>query len=115
MTNQRETTEPLRLWLDDERPAPEGWVWCRSVNAAISLLSCAPVSYASLDHDLGDYRYDGGDGTAFVDWMAENDCWPSDGVSVHSANPVGRQTMIATINRYAPYPGVHASVPQALG
>ena len=24
----------MRFWIDDVRPAPEGYVWCKSVNAA---------------------------------------------------------------------------------
>ena len=24
----------MKLWIDDVRPAPEGYVWCKSVNAA---------------------------------------------------------------------------------
>lgn len=24
----------MKLWIDDVRPAPEGYVWCRSVNGA---------------------------------------------------------------------------------
>jgi len=105
--------EKVLLWLDDIRPAPKGWVWCRSANAAISLLTCTRVAYASLDHDLGDFFSDGGDGTAVVDWLAENDCWPTEGISLHSANPVGRSTMAVTVNRYAPYRAALAEVPTA--
>ena len=25
----------MKLWIDDVRPAPEGYVWCKSVNEAI--------------------------------------------------------------------------------
>ena len=24
----------MKIWLDDIRPAPEGYVWCKSVNIA---------------------------------------------------------------------------------
>ena len=24
----------MKLWIDDVRPAPEGYVWCKSVNEA---------------------------------------------------------------------------------
>lgn len=92
-----------RLWLDDVRSAPEGWVWVRSVNAAIDVLQAGDVVEASLDHDLGDFAGDGGDGSGVVDWMAEHGCWPADGVRVHSANPVGRERMLGVIARYGPY------------
>ena len=28
----------MKLWIDDVRPAPDGYVWCKSVNRAINLL-----------------------------------------------------------------------------
>lgn len=52
-----------RLWLDDLRPAPTGWVHARSVKAAIEILESQPASIASLDHDFGTHAGDGGDGT----------------------------------------------------
>ena len=91
------------LWLDDVRPAPAGWTHVRSVNAAVRELSSGSVVRASLDHDLGDYEADGGDGIKVLDWMAEHDVWPAEGVTVHSANPVGRDRMLVTIRRYGPY------------
>lgn len=91
------------MWLDDVRPAPTGWTHVRSVNEAVDLLRSAEVIEASLDHDLGDYAHDGGDGYRVTDWMAEHDRWPVGGVRCHSANPVGRARIEATIARYAPY------------
>jgi hypothetical protein len=35
--------------------------------------------------------------------MAEHDIWPRDGIHVHSANPVGRDRILGTVNRYGPY------------
>lgn len=95
---------PIRLWLDDIRPAPPGWVHTHSVHAAIEVLAGSPVTVASLDHDLGVHVVNGGDGTALVDWMAEHNIWPSEGIRVHSFNPIGSQNMLRTIDRYSPYP-----------
>src|SRR6185437_12843533 len=67
------------------RPAPDGYVHAHSVNEAIHLLVDGRCTHASLDHDLGDYTEDGGEGYALVIWMAENDCWPSKGIRIHSA------------------------------
>lgn len=94
----------MKLWLDDVLAPPDGWVHARSVNAGIALMSGTGVTVASLDHDLGDYASDGGDGVRLVDWMAEHDTWPSQGIRVHSANPVGAAAMLRTIDRYSPYP-----------
>lgn len=93
----------VRLWLDDVRPAPEGWVHVFSVNGAIEVLEAHPVDMASLDHDLGTHAGNGGDGTALVDWMAEHEVWPSQGIRVHSYNPIGAKNMLRTIDRYSPY------------
>ena len=53
----------MKIWLDDIRKAPEGYVHCHSVNEAISVIKHAkePVELLDLDHDLGDYAVDGGD------------------------------------------------------
>lgn len=93
----------MKLWLDDVRTPPDGWVHATSVNEAKKHLSTGKVSDASLDHDLGDYAHDGGDGWRLVDWMAEHNIWPTHTISVHSANPVGVKRMLATIDRYGPY------------
>jgi hypothetical protein len=103
----------MKLWLDDLRPVPknEEWVLCKSVNEAIAVMLTGEVLYASLDHDLGIWASEGGDGTALVDWMAEHNIWPKTGIAVHSANPVGAKNMLATIERYAPYPGTRGAIP----
>lgn len=94
----------ISMWLDDVRPAPTGWVQVRSVDAATALLQAGLVRRASLAHDLGTCAHLGGDGYRVVDWMAEHDVWPPDGVQVHSANPVGRERIQGVVDRYGPYP-----------
>lgn len=93
----------VRLWVDDVRPSPEGWMWVKSVDDALRVLQTSTVVEASLDHDLGDYAIHGGDGYRIVDWMAENNIWPAEGVHVHSANPVGRERIQGVVERYGPY------------
>lgn len=110
-------TPEIRLWLDDVRPAPDGWRWAKTLEAARALLETGSVVEASLDHDLGtDER---GDelpaGRKLVLWMCEHGVWPRDGVSIHSANVVGVQHMAALIERYGPYralPGRRRFVPR---
>jgi hypothetical protein len=94
----------MKLWLDDIRPCPDGYMHARSVNEAINLLEAHDCECASLDHDLGDYAEDGGDGFKLVLWMAEHGRWPSQGIRVHSANAPGMRRMLADIDRYSPYP-----------
>lgn len=95
----------MKIWLDDVRPCPEGWVHCHSVNEILQLLSsvaASEVEEVSLDHDLGDYYDDGGDGWRVVDWMAEHSYWPKV-VFVHSANFTGVKRMLGVLDTYGPY------------
>lgn len=93
----------MHLWLDNVRPTPPGWTLAQSVNAAFAILQEHAVTEASLDHDLGDFAEDGGDGYHLVIWMAEHDVWPTEGIAEHSANPVGRHRMLLVIDTYSPY------------
>jgi hypothetical protein len=53
---------------------------------ALAVLARGPVAEASLDHDLGEGAREGYD---LCLWMAEHGVWPTDTISVHSANPPG--------------------------
>ena len=50
------------------------------------------------DHDLGDYYPDGGDGIKLIDWLAERGTYYP--IRLHTMNPVGRENMRRTIDRY---------------
>lgn len=96
----------MKLWLDDIRPAPEGWLWVKTAEDAIQVLETGLVTQASLDHDLGlvpGTLIKRATGIKVTDFMAEYDIWPSEGVNVHSANPVAAAAMRATIKRYGGY------------
>jgi len=92
----------MRVWLDDLREAPSGWLWLTSSRSAITwlewakMLNAPPESF-SFDHDLGL------DDTSrpVVLWMCENEFWPKE-CFVHSANPVGIEWIRGMIQRYAP-------------
>ncbi len=95
----------MKIWLDDLRPAPAGYVWARSVNEAIALVEKAEaegdvVELLDLDHDLGDYFSDGGDAIKILDYLAERGTFYP--IRIHTANPVGRANMERMINRYWP-------------
>jgi hypothetical protein len=99
----------LRVWLDDlidDRAAPPGWVHVTTAPAAIGLIDRGGVIELSLDHDLGDDE-GAGKGVDVVDHIAQQqvvagrDLWPRDGITIHSANPAGRDQMARTIKRYA--------------
>lgn len=43
----------MKVYLDDVRDCPQGWVLARSADQAIELLETGKVEEISLDHDLG--------------------------------------------------------------
>jgi hypothetical protein len=86
----------IKVYLDDERPAPEGWVRVKTPASAIALLETGMVSHLSLDHDLGDDE-NVGTGYDVVLWMEEqfflNHYLPPENITVHSANVSARVKM----------------------
>lgn len=94
----------LNIWLDDIRPAPSGcYVWVKSVNQAKRVIIAAEILgeeifELNLDHDLGDYAGDGGDGIKLVLWLAETKRYYF--IKLHTQNVVGRENMQAIIDRY---------------
>lgn len=101
----------MKLWIDDVRPAPEGYVWCKSVWEAQSTIRYAEtfckmypntanrnsIELIDCDHDLGDFATDGGDGIRLLDWLEETGRnYP---IRIHSANAVGVANMRRIIER----------------
>lgn len=83
----------IRLWLDDLRPAPAGWVWVKTVAAAQALLRRGEVAEVSLDHDLGEETATGYDLATWIEEEAFHGRLPRVKWAVHSANPIGRERM----------------------
>jgi hypothetical protein len=98
----------VKLFVDDERPAPAGWALVTSCPGAVALLeglrlTGARLDAISLDHDLSTRMEDYADHTArpIVLWMCERDWWPQR-VYVHTSNPAGQEWLTGTVRRYAP-------------
>jgi len=95
----------VKVYLDDERPTPEGWVAVRWPEEAIALLEGGQVTELSLDHDLGDDAH--GTGYDVLLWLEEAVAtrgFVPPPTRVHSANSSARQKMemaIARIERFA--------------
>ena len=112
----------MKLWLDDVRPAPEGYIWVDRVEDAIFEIlryereqDSAYAAYIygtwdmkramkhiddftfteiSCDNDLGEGRVEG---YKLLDWLElTNRNYP---IHIHSANPVAAQRMRCTIER----------------
>jgi hypothetical protein len=90
----------VKVYLDDERTTPEGWVRVYWPDEAIQLLEAGGVDEISLDHDLGDD--DRGTGYDVVLWIEEavalRDFTPPQ-MSVHSANSSARLKMESGIQQ----------------
>lgn len=97
----------MKIWVDDVRPAPDGYVWCKSVEEAKYIITYDGVvsrnntvwyiELIDIDHDAGDYACDGGDYIKLLDWLEETGRnYP---IHIHSMNPVGIENMRAIIKR----------------
>ncbi|WP_338042106.1 cyclic-phosphate processing receiver domain-containing protein [Myxococcus stipitatus] len=90
----------LKVYLDDERPTPTGWVSARWPEDVITLLEGGQVDELSLDHDLGDDAH--GTGYDVLLWLEEAVAtrgFVPPRVRVHSANSSARQKMESAITR----------------
>ena len=103
----------MKLWIDDVRPAPEGYILCKSVNEAKKTIELIESSYVywnatkeikfytvdiiDIDHDAGEYAPCGGDYIKLLDWLEETGRnYP---IRIHSMNPVGVENMRRIIRR----------------
>ena len=104
----------MKLYLDDERPTPAGWIGVKWPDEAIAYLETDEVTDLSLDHDLGDDER--GTGNDVVLWLEEAVAlrgFRPPRMSVHSANASARLKMqagIAQIERMASNPLISQKV-----
>jgi hypothetical protein len=92
----------IKIWIDDVRPAPKGYIWIRSVNEAKRFFNSPigknrSIALVDLDHDAGDFASFGGDYIRLLDWFEETGRnYP---IRLHSLNPVGVQNMRRIITK----------------
>jgi hypothetical protein len=86
----------IRLWLDDVRPAPEGWMLVKTVEEAIEVLVAEDVEEISLDNDLGGFEREGREVCV---WMEANGVWPAI-VHLHTSNNPASTYMRAILVRH---------------
>jgi hypothetical protein len=98
MREKEERRMNMKLWIDDVRPAPEGYMRVFTVNQAKrSIEYFEDVELIDIDHDAGNYAYDGGDYIRLLDWLEETGRnYP---IRIHSQNPVGIANMRRIIQR----------------
>ena len=81
----------MRVWLDDLREAPPGWVRVTRPEEAIELLRTGEVDAISLDHDLGlldgERELTGYDVVTWIERAVATEGFvPPRTIRVHSAN-----------------------------
>ena len=105
----------MKIWVDDVRPAPEGYIWAKSVNEAHNIIfwyeqfkikikeqmrepnTFPNIELIDIDHDAGDYSYDGGDYICLLDILEQTGRnYP---IRIHSMNPVGVENMRRIIKK----------------
>ncbi len=116
LTQKESLQGQMKIWLDDSRPAPQGWLRVTTVPSAQRLLEAGLVSEISLDYDLGwcvecltrgDHLKRSGarhcphmlTGYDLVAWMAETRHWSRHPPIVHSGNMDGGAKMLGVIAR----------------
>lgn len=99
----------MKLWIDDVRPTPKGYIWLKTVNEAIRYIKIYGnyidfdnnlvdlVELIDIDHDAGNYAPYGGDYIKLLDWLEETGRnYP---IHIHSQNVVGIENMRRIIQR----------------
>ena len=92
----------MKLWIDDIRPAPDGFIWCKSVNQAKAAITAYEHQYSydniliDLDHDAGDYFNDGGDYFKILDWLEEKN------IVTRILMLISSDSCLCLINRFTP-------------
>lgn len=90
----------MKIFLDDERPTPAGWVRTYSVEETISYLQTKLITHLSVDNDLGslDSITEGFNVLNWLEAQVFNDpSFPVPEITVHSNNAARVQSMLATI------------------
>lgn len=96
----------MKLYIDDLRKCPEGWVLARTVTEAIRILATCDVEEVSIDHDIS-HRismdklgrpFPCGETFEPVAWFLRLlACLPEghypEKVTLHTANPIGAKKM----------------------
>ena len=114
------------IYLDDNRPAPEGWVLARNAEEVMLALLTGGVDRLSLDFDLDQppcqtcqdtcglreqgcqrgckcHAANGGiNGMEVLEWMRDMGRWPRQKPLVHSANTEQAPKMQAFIDQFFP-------------
>ncbi len=93
----------MKVYLDDERETPEGWVRTYTVPETLALLRTGQVTHLSLDNDLGEGNLEGRHVVDNIEHWVKSSGFVPPVISIHSMNSVAAQRMrqvLANIERY---------------
>ncbi len=96
----------MKLWLDDERPAPEGWVWVKTVyDAEQAFLNAGgdTVTELSVDHDLGETERPGYDLLVWLETAVYVGALYAPRITIHSMNAGARRKMQQCVDKIHSY------------
>lgn len=87
----------MKIYLDDTRPCPQGWILVMSAEVAIDMLKQGSVDTISLDHDLGENKKTGYDVLLWIEKEVATMRFVPPKMIIHTQNPVGRKNMEAAL------------------
>lgn len=88
----------MKIYLDDERAAPEGWTLMRWPHEVIDALQTERVSDISLDHDLGNDQIGTGyDVLLWLETAVASHRFDVPEIHIHTANAAARPKMLAAV------------------
>ena len=93
--------DKVKIWVDDVRPTPSGYMTIQSVDEFIEWFDkngSDKIEVLDLDHDAGKFHSKGGDYIRILDYL-EIQGVDDLRVRIHSDNPVGRQNMQRIIKK----------------
>jgi hypothetical protein len=82
--------EIMKVYLDDIREIPKGWIGARTYQEARDLIDTGDVKEISLDHDLGTVLT-GYDVILWIERQVYFGKIPKPIIHVHTSNPAGRR------------------------
>ena len=91
----------MKVFLDDMRIPPDGWILVKWPDEAIKLLESGKVAEISLDHDLGDdERGTGYDVLLWIEKQVITQGFKPPIIRIHTANVSARQKMEAAVKAF---------------
>jgi hypothetical protein len=89
----------MNLWVDDAKPAPEGWAVARTYDDAYRLLRDYSYAEVAFDHDLGDTHVPERTGYTLLCAIERGELRRPQRATIISWNPVGVRRMRVLLDR----------------